>query len=310
MNGRTYKNGDTITTIKTALDNGKYVAKLANNVLPYGTYQITEIKSSVGYLNANWTQMFSIRANGEVKKFDSASNNWNENKVMRGGVEITKADFDWKKSSPQGDADLSNGKYVAKLANNVLPYGTYEAVEVKPSEGYLNAGWKQTFTIRSNGEVKKFDSAANKWNENKVMRGGVEVVKADFDWKKSSPQGDADLINVEYKIVNNSKHDVYVNGKTYKVGETITTIKTKLEDGKYIAKLANNVLPYGTYRITEVKPSEGYLNANWSQTFSIRSDKEVKKFDSEANKWNENKVMRGGVEVLKADVEHHKVTQL
>jgi hypothetical protein len=343
VNGRTYKNGDTITTIKTALDNGKYVAKLANNVLPYGTYQITEIKSSVGYLNANWTQMFSIRANGEVKKFDSASNNWNENKVMRGGVEITKADFDWKKSSPQGDADLtnveykivnkskhavyvdgktynngetittiktelSNGKYVAKLANNVLPYGTYEAVEVKPSEGYLNAGWKQTFTIRSNGEVKKFDSAANKWNENKVMRGGVEVVKADFDWKKSSPQGDADLINVEYKIVNNSKHDVYVNGKTYKVGETITTIKTKLEDGKYIAKLANNVLPYGTYRITEVKPSEGYLNANWSQTFSIRSDKEVKKFDSEANKWNENKVMRGGVEVLKADVETKLLT--
>ena len=343
VNGRTYKNGDTITTIKTALDNGKYVAKLANNVLPYGTYQITEIKSSVGYLNANWTQMFSIRANGEVKKFDSASNNWNENKVMRGGVEITKADFDWKKSSPQGDADLtnveykivnkskhavyvdgktynngetittiktelSNGKYVAKLANNVLPYGTYEAVEVKPSEGYLNAGWKQTFTIRSNGEVKKFDSAANKWNENKVMRGGVEVVKADFDWKKSSPQGDADLINVEYKIVNNSKHDVFVNGKTYKVGETITTIKTKLEDGKYIAKLANNVLPYGTYRITEVKPSEGYLNANWSQTFSIRSDKEVKKFDSEANKWNENKVMRGGVEVLKADVETKLLT--
>ena len=343
VNGRTYKNGDTITTIKTALDNGKYVAKLANNVLPYGTYQITEIKSSVGYLNANWTQMFSIRANGEVKKFDSASNNWNENKVMRGGVEITKADFDWKKSSPQGDADLtnveykivnkskhavyvdgktynngetittiktelSNGKYVAKLANNILPYGTYEAVEVKPSEGYLNAGWKQTFTIRSNGEVKKFDSAANKWNENKVMRGGVEVVKADFDWKKSSPQGDADLINVEYKIVNNSKHDVYVNGKTYKVGETITTIKTKLEDGKYIAKLANNVLPYGTYRITEVKPSEGYLNANWSQTFSIRSDKEVKKFDSEANKWNENKVMRGGVEVLKADVETKLLT--
>ena len=343
VNGRTYKNGDTITTIKTALDNGKYVAKLANNVLPYGTYQITEIKSSVGYLNANWTQMFSIRANGEVKKFDSASNNWNENKVMRGGVEITKADFDWKKSSPQGDADLtnveykivnkskhavyvdgktynngetittiktelSNGKYVAKLANNVLPYGTYEAVEVKPSEGYLNAGWKQTFTIRSNGEVKKFDSVANKWNENKVMRGGVEVVKADFDWKKSSPQGDADLINVEYKIVNNSKHDVYVNGKTYKVGETITTIKTKFEDGKYIAKLANNVLPYGTYRITEVKPSEGYLNANWSQTFSIRSDKEVKKFDSEANKWNENKVMRGGVEVLKADVETKLLT--
>ena len=343
VNGRTYKNGDTITTIKTALDNGKYVAKLANNVLPYGTYQITEIKSSVGYLNANWTQMFSIRVNGEVKKFDSASNNWNENKVMRGGVEITKADFDWKKSSPQGDADLtnveykivnkskhavyvdgktynngetittiktelSNGKYVAKLANNVLPYGTYEAVEVKPSEGYLNAGWKQTFTIRSNGEVKKFDSAANKWNENKVMRGGVEVVKADFDWKKSSPQGDADLINVEYKIVNNSKHDVFVNGKTYKVGETITTIKTKLEDGKYIAKLANNVLPYGTYRITEVKPSEGYLNANWSQTFSIRSDKEVKKFDSEANKWNENKVMRGGVEVLKADVETKLLT--
>ena len=262
---------------------------------------------------------------------------------MRGGLEVVKADFDWKKSTPQGDANLVdvqyniinkskhdvyvNGKtykvnevvasmktkletdrYVAKLADNTLPYGTYEVVEVKPSEGYLNANWKQTFTIRKDKEVKKFDSVDNKWNENKVMRGGVEITKADFDWKKSSPQGDADLINVEYNIVNKSKQPVFVNGKTYKVGEVITTIKTKFEKDRYVAKLANNVLPYGTYEAVEVKSSEGYLNANWKQTFSIRADKEVKKFDSVKNKWNENKVMRGSVEVTKADKELMKST--
>ena len=338
------ENNGVIATIKTVKQGNSFVATSDNDLLPMGSYEIREIDPSTGYLNGNFVQRFNINESNMNKGGIMDLNGpGRENPIMRGSVEITKADFDWKKSSPQGDADLtnveykivnkskhavyvdgktynngetittiktelSNGKYVAKLASNVLPYGTYEAIEVKPSEGYLNAGWKQTFTIRSNGEVKKFDSAANKWNENKVMRGGVEVVKADFDWKKSSPQGDADLINVEYKIVNNSKHDVYVNGKTYKVGETITTIKTKLEDGKYIAKLANNVLPYGTYRITEVKPSEGYLNANWSQTFSIRADKEVKKFDSVKNKWNENKVMRGSVEVTKADKELMKST--
>ena len=341
VNGKTYNNNQVVTTIKTVLDSsGNYVAKIPARTLPYGTYDIVEVKTSEGYLNANWKKTFTIRSNNQVVKFSSSSE-WNENKVMRGGVEVIKADFDWKKSNPQGDSDLSNveyniinkskhsvyvngktykngevittikttldnGKYVAKLANNVLPYGTYQITEVKPSVGYLNANWSQTFSIRKDKEVKKFDSSSNRWNENKVMRGGLEVVKADFDWKKSSPQGDADLLNVEYKVINKSKHPVYVNGKTYKNGETITTIKTSLDNGRYVAKLADNTLPYGTYDVVEIKSSVGYLNANWKQTFSIRFDKEVKKFDSTSNKWNENKVMRGGLEVTKADFDLHK----
>lgn len=338
VGGKEYQPGEVVATISTAENGGTYFA-VSGNILPYGTYEIHESGAGVGYrLNSEWSQTFEIRQDGQTVAFELPSN-WNENDVQRGGVKVVKADQDMLVSGPQGDGTLSGVKYeiknksrnpivfagktfapgevittittafdaasnqyVASLPASALPYGTYEITEVATSTGYHNANWHQIFEIRTDGEIKKFTSVDTNWNTNKVMRGGVRVVKADHDLHKSIPQGDADLEKVQYNIINRSQHVVERDGKIYKPGDVVMTITSAWNEQKKVYEaLSGNVLPYGTYEIQEIKTSEGYLIIPWTQQFTIRKEGELKEFDSVEHKWNENKVQRGGVRVTKAD---------
>lgn len=338
VGGKEYQPGQVVATISAAENGGTYFA-VSGNILPYGTYEIHESGAGVGYrLNSEWSQTFEIRQDGQTVAFELPSN-WNENDVQRGGVKVVKADQDMLVSGPQGDGtlagvkyeiknrsrnpivfagktfapgelittittafDAASNQYVASLPASALPYGTYEITEVATSTGYHNANWHQTFEIRTDGEIKKFTSVDTNWNTNKVMRGGVRVVKADHDLHKSIPQGDADLEKVQYNIINRSQHVVERDGKTYKPGDVVMTITSAWNEQKKVYEaLSGNVLPYGTYEIQEIKTSEGYLIIPWTQQFTIRKEGELKEFDSVEHKWNENKVQRGGVRVTKAD---------
>ena len=338
VGGKEYQPGEVVATISTAENGGTYFA-VSGNILPYGTYEIHESGAGVGYrLNSEWSQTFEIRQDGQTVAFELPSN-WNENDVQRGGVKVVKADQDMLVSGPQGDGtlagvkyeiknrsrnpivfagktfapgelittittafDAASNQYVASLPASALPYGTYEITEVATSTGYHNANWHQTFEIRTDGEIKKFTSVDTNWNTNKVMRGGVRVVKADHDLHKSIPQGDADLEKVQYNIINRSQHVVERDGKIYKPGDVVMTITSAWNEQKKVYEaLSGNVLPYGTYEIQEIKTSEGYLIIPWTQQFTIRKEGELKEFDSVEHKWNENKVQRGGVRVTKAD---------
>ena len=338
VGGKEYQPGEVVATISTAENGGTYFA-VSGNILPYGTYEIHESGAGVGYrLNSEWSQTFEIRQDGQTVAFELPSN-WNENDVQRGGVKVVKADQDMLVSGPQGDGtlagvkyeiknksrnpivfagktfapgevittittafDAASNQYVASLPASALPYGTYEITEVATSTGYHNANWHQTFEIRTDGEIKKFTSVDTNWNTNKVMRGGVRVVKADHDLHKSIPQGDADLEKVQYNIINRSQHVVERGGKIYKPGDVVMTITSAWNEQKKVYEaLSGNVLPYGTYEIQEIKTSEGYLIIPWTQQFTIRKEGELKEFDSVEHKWNENKVQRGGVRVTKAD---------
>ena len=160
----------------------------------------------------------------------------NKDKVQRGGLELTKADFDLHKSIPQGDADLANteyaitnkskmpvfvngkvhkvndvimtiktekdskGVYKAVIANGTLPYGTYNITETKASSTYNKIDFSKDFKIREDNQMITFNDVKT-WSENKVKRGGLEITKADFDLKKSIEQGDATLENTEYTAV-------------------------------------------------------------------------------------------------------------
>ena len=342
VNGKRINVGDVVTTITTKKVDGIYKAVLPNNALPYGTYDVVEVKNAQGYLLTPYTKQIQIRQDKEIVKLDY-NTVWNKDKVQRGGLELTKADFDLHKSIPQGDADLENteykitnkskmpvvvngqtygvnaeimkvkahkqsdGTYKVVLANNTLPYGSYNIEEVLPSSTYNKIAFSKDFKIRKDKEVIKFNTQDN-WSENKVQRGGLEVTKADHDLHKSVEQGDATLLNTEYTVINRSKLPVYVNGKIYKVGDTIMNIKTKKVNGVYKAIIPNETLPIGTYQVKEVNPPVGYNLLTFDKTFKIIKDKQMVTFNDVSN-WSENAVKRGGLEVTKSDHDWHKSSE-
>lgn len=347
VNGVTYGVDEVVMTIqsKKLTDDyySGYYATSGERVLPYGTYLIEETAGNDSYHNATWSQTFSIREDEQMQTY-YRDTNWNRDAVKRGGIEVIKADWDTHRSEPQGDATLAgtmydiynrsiyavyvNGAwylpdakimtittewnddlqaYVATTGGHTLPYGTYEVIEVWPPKGYHIAQYRQTVQIRGEGHVIHLSDDASNWNRDQVMRGGVTVIKADADWHLSSPQGDATLSGVKYEITNRSEHSVYLHstGREYEPGEVVMTIGTAWNPTMecYIATTGASVLPYGTYDITEVEVSEGYLNANWTKQFTIRREGQMVEYTSEVMGWNENDVQRGGIIIGKVDRE-------
>lgn len=198
-----------------------------------------------------------------------------------------------------------NGRtvYKAQTTGKALPYGTYEIVERASSPEYQNAAWRATFSIDYDGQVVSYNvqnSAGNAQayaNANPIYRGGFAVMKVDEDRVKvkqqvdansnpSEPQGDARLDNTVYKITNQSKYPVYVNGTWYNVGDQITTLKTVFcpkgsthynpdENASRDVYLAHTggggekIYPIGTYGIEEITPPVGYNKPAFTTTVSI-----------------------------------------
>ena len=311
----------------------------SGSVLPYGTYEIRELSGNDSYNDAEWSQTFTIRSNGQHVSFGDIPD-WNEDDVKRGTIQITKVDADFQASTPQGDADLAGASYDIYNQSNApvyvqgswydkgekvatvssvwsdaenayvatmsgLPYGTYEVRESGSPTGYAQADYSQTVQIREEGQVIRLNTE-DTWNEDEVFRGGVSVTKADADLHESTPQGDATLAGTTYEIINRSANAVFSKetGETYAPGEVVLTLTTewnKTEEA-YMAATGTGSLPYGTYEIRESGASTGYNQATWSQTFTIREDGEMASFDASQN-WNENPVSRGGIVVSKVDAE-------
>ena len=332
VGGKTYGPGAVVHTMTTD-ESG--AASTANNLLPYGEYEIKEKTPPTGYLNTGAvSRSFEIRTNGVVVNLttvDSAI----KNDVIRGGVSVEKWDMELDRNDPQGDATLAgavleiinrsqnsvvvSGKEYApgavvhtlttgedgsaSTANNLLPYGTYEIVEKAAPTGYLNTGAvRRTFTIRENGKVVEMN-AADTAIKNDVIRGGVSVEKWDFELDRNDPQGDATLSGAVFEIYNRSQNSVVVGGTEYAPGTVVHTMTTG-EDGS--ASTEDNLLPYGTYEIVENTAPTGYLNTGIiRRTFTIREDGKVVEMNA-SDTAIKNDVIRGGMEIEKWDTEHNE----
>lgn len=335
-----------VGTLKVVSENGKYVARSRANWLPYGKYEAVEIQTSdEGYLFDNvskaWKRTFTVGYNskysvtnpGEYADLTDERSASVQNMIMKGGVQVIKADSDWKASKPQGDATLENvtygiynrsknpvfvnahgdwktvpvnGKimdiktvydntakaYVAKTAEKVLPYGTYEIIEESPSIGYANNGWKQTFSIRKDGQMIEYNDEMSKWNTNDVLRYGVAIGKVDRETGQYIELGGATLEGAVFEITNRSKNAVVVDGKTYEPGQVVGKLSTAKEvdaDGNvaYVARSAKDWLPYGNYSAKEVKSSKGYIfddgSKAWAKSFSVGYKANFNAFVTEVN---------------------------
>ena len=243
-------------------------------VIPLGYVTVTETGSANGYLVNPEVQTKKITVDSKQRMLWTLNGN---NEPAKGSVEIAKIDNDLSDAYSQGDASLKGaeftitnksaepvvvegkeyavGKVVKTIVTDesgrassgkVLPYGTYEIKESKPSTGYkLNEEWKKTFSIRSDGEVKDFTTDPVR---EAVIRGGVKIIKRDKELKESEALGGADLNDIVFTIRNVSDHDVVVRKDTFDIDlpELKTTYDLLTDDDLIMAS--------GTSRLLEGKP--------------------------------------------------------
>ncbi len=315
--------------VHTMITDSTGAASTANDLLPYGSYEIIEKTPPTGYLSTGVIrQLFSITGHGVIVSLKTSATTI-KNNVIRGGVEVEKWDIERnERTLKQGDATLAGavleiysrnpnpvivgGKEYAPnqvvhtmttdadgwagTANNLLPYGSYEVIEKTPPTGYLNAGViRQSFHIRENRGIVSL-TAADKVIRNDMIRGGVRVEKWDHEIDEYRPQGGATFEGAVFEIVNRSADVVLVQGNLYGIGEVVYTMST---DATGMALTPGDLLPYGTYEVREISPPGGYLATGvLSREFRIREHGRIVELDSSGTAIKNNPI-RGDLKGVK-----------
>ena len=310
------------TVVATMTTDETGFAQTAEDLLPLGKYILRETAAPAGYaVNTTYERAFEITENGMIYSTTEVI----QEDVLRGGISITKEDSTTNLTTPQGDGsfagitfDITNasaldivyngksiapGEYVTSMVTDDtgvataedLPYGTYTITEksVPAETGYaLNEGWSATVEVREGDVIVAGDNCPNTLD----LFGRIEVQKVDGPRNTAIAEGDATLKGAQFEISNGSKYPVVVNGKTYNVGDVITTITT---DDNGVATTPENLkLPIGTYKIRETAPSTGYLlNEEWVGTAVIRTNGETASVDVDCPETP----ITGGVSVQKLD---------
>ena len=169
---------------------------------------------------------------------------------------------------------MTNAVGYVETAKDLLPYGSYTAIETQAPVGYLiNTNWKFNFDVTEDGVIiDGTNESANDLQE-QVIRGDVRVYKYDLELDSSEAM-DGNLHKsslsylklVAFDIYNESLTSIfYLENDTLtevQPHEKVTTIKTAWnpEVGAYVAQTMNKALPYGTYSIVELACKDSDTN--------------------------------------------------
>lgn len=207
------------------------------------------------------------------------------------------------------DHKVSGDDFYMQNGTVVLPLGTLTVEEIHAPKGYLLDGaYLQAkdsdkkitglyiTQIKENGETASLSGGNTYSVSDQIIRGGIKIKKRDLETKLDKAQGGATLENAEFAIINKSKHPVLVGGKLYSKDQIIMTITT---DKSGTAKTAADVLPYGSYHLTEVTPPEGYLHeGTLDRDFEITENGIIVDL-TDASRSILNQVKRGDLKMLK-----------
>lgn len=216
---------------------------------------------------------------------------------------------------------VTDGSGIAKTSGNLLQAGSYIVKEKTPSEGMKLS--QNEFQVKVMADQVTRQTVEQKPLEDPepVIRAGFRITKTDLELKEKSctvygapaalfrpdhktsdgnvTQGDSVLKGAEFTLTNQSKASVKVEGKTFEPGQVIMTFQTD-ENGVY--QSSPDLLPYGTYQITETKAPEGFnlRGKHLDETFKIRQEDEgsIKDLSSISA---EDDVIRFDIEISKCD---------
>ena len=237
------------------------------------------------------------------------------------------------------------GVYSDKSCNSQLATltadgnGDTKEVEVKAGTVYIKElsapkGYKLDSTVHSlNVEVGK-TATLTVADTPKVTETLIDLFKIDMETGKSTPQGTASLEGAEFTW---SYYDGYYNADNLPAKATRTwttkTVAEKDRDGTihYVSRLADsykvsgdsfytqdgkNVLPLGTFTVTETKAPNGYLldgaymqadgsseQIKGTYLTQISEDGELAVLSGSNQYSVSDKVIRGGVKIQKRDLE-------
>lgn len=289
VGGKSYAKDTVVCTLTTGEDG---TAATANNLLPYGDYEIVERTPPTGYTGDGVVnRTFSIKENGVIVDLTDADHAI-RNEVIRGGVKVAKRDNETGKLEPQGDATLSgavfaiynrsqhpvlvdgelyeNGEivhtlttgadYTATTSADLLPYGTYEIREQTSPTGYLPEGeLSRVFSIREDGVIVDM-TGENEAIRNDVIRGDLMGVKvADGSLNR--------LANVPFRLTLNATGESHVlmtdeNGQfstasSWNPHSQNTNRGESPLDGVWFGDMdalddSKGALPYGRYTLEEL----------------------------------------------------------
>ena len=258
--------GNDIITACVIKTNATGVAQTSGIALPFGDYIVREVKSSEGYhIDTNFNMHVILtdevttatelqvtsdgRSEYAIPVDTYATIDRNANVCTRDGrlVDMTSIGSTYTANAvehPDGRYDAETNEYRSSV---------YEAV------------------IRGSFVLQKVDE-----DDYEAYKNGETLYKTSEGKYVIEPQGDTTFANAKFQVINRSKEKIYtltydaagnevLTG--YLPGEVVWTFTT---DGNGYYEAPDDLLPYGTYEIQEVSPSQGYiLTTQKDMTFTI-----------------------------------------
>lgn len=189
-----------------------------------------------------------------------------------------------------------NFYYTSNGSTICLPLGTVTVQETKAPAGYFVNDTIFVQKISGTSESESINVYQSSEVPEQIYRGGVQIQKRDLETGEAAAQGNATLEGAEFTIITLNENPVIVNGETYENGEAVLTLTT---DENGLASTDADTLPYGHYRVDEMKAPEGYLNeGRISLEFDVTEDGKIVELTAEDQSIS-NQVIRGDLELVK-----------